>query len=230
MSHIKSTPAAARRLASLILSGVALAFASQLAAQTAPAASSYKKGLWLNIWTPRDNKILETDIPDWGAVGSVEITRQPFSPGAVKDDPDYKNYYKQAFFFALEGYLKITKAGKYTLTVDLENAKPKANGVSDRFVVRKYSIYIQGNCLARSDKTTELHPADRETSSMSLSADADLEPGMYQVQIPVDLYPSSAHIDQMKYNYSDLKISFRLKEPGSRRARVLTEDDLFHKE
>jgi hypothetical protein len=209
----------------LILAGITLAFASQLAAQTTPAASPYKKGLWLNIWTPKDQKNMEADIPDWDSVGSVEITKQPFSPGAVKNDPDYKNYYNQPFFFAFEGYLKITKEGRHTLTVDIEYSKPQST-----LNVQKCSIFIQGNCLVRRPRQ-ELLTYVSPNPSMSISADADLQPGMYQVQIPCDMLDLYRNILPNKgLDYSDIKITFKLKEPGSRRARVLTEDDLYYKE
>ena len=66
---------------------------------------------------------------------------------------------------------------------------------------------------------------------MSVSADATLEPGMYRVRIPFNmLYDQYENFQgqNIQNRYSDIKITFRLKEPDSRRARVLTEDDLFN--
>ncbi|MDR1012004.1 MAG: hypothetical protein LBM04_12930 [Opitutaceae bacterium] len=220
---MKTTPSKIRRLAILTLAGAATALAPMLRADAAaPAAPEYKKGLWLNIWTYK-NKPLEGDFPNWGEAGAIALTKQPFSPGAVKDDPDYKNYHSQPFFFGLEGYLKITKAGAHTLAVDVENTG------QTYAVVGKYSIYIEGNCLARGESKT-LTGDDR---TVSVSADATLEPGMYRVQIPFDmLYDKYNNFqgDVLRNRYSNIKITFRLKDPGSRRARVLTEEDLYHKE
>jgi hypothetical protein len=217
---MKTTSSKIRQLAILMLAGAAVALAPTLRADdAAPVASEYKKGLWLNIWTYR-NKSLEGDFPTWGEVGSIALTKQPFSPGAVKDDPDYKNYYSQPFFFGLEGWLKITKAGEHTLAVDVENTNSNnPNGIW----VKKYSIYMEDNCLVRSKDKNPLYPSN---PTISISADAILEPGMYRVRIPFDMSSS----DNIINRYSDIKITFRLKEPGSRRARVLTEEDLYHKE
>jgi hypothetical protein len=154
---------------------------------------------------------------------NIALAAQPFSPGAVKDDPDYKNYHSQPFFFGLEGYLKITKPGAHTLAVDVENT-----GQTYAFV-GKYSIYVEGNCLARSESKA----LTGNDHTLSVSADATLEPGMYRVRIPFDMLYDKYKTyqgDALRNNYSNIKITFRLKEPGARRARVLTEEDLYHKE
>jgi hypothetical protein len=218
-----TTPTNIRRLAIFIFAMAATTLAPMLrAADAQPAAPEYKKGLWLNIWTHK-NKPLDGDFPNWGEAGSIALAAQPFSPGAVKDDPDYKNYHSQPFFFGLEGYLKITKSGAHTLAVDVENT-----GQTYAFV-GKYSIYVEGNCLARSESKA----LTGNDHTLSVSADATLEPGMYRVRIPFDMLYDKYKTyqgDALRNNYSNIKITFRLKEPGARRARVLTEEDLYHKE
>ena len=235
-ARIKELEAKIKALEASAQPATATAQPSATAAPAATAqapASEYKKGLWLNFWLPKD-KPLETDIPDWGETGSVVVTKQPFTLDPIKNDPDFKKYYSQPYFFGLDGYIKITNPGVHTLTVDVEQivkegalAHEVSGNATGGVSLQKYSIYLQGDCLVRSE-SREIG----RNKSTSINVDTELDPGMYRLQVPFDFLTPIWHYKNNigPQYFSGLRITVTLKEPGSRRPRVLTDEDLFHKE
>jgi len=206
------------------------------AASAQPPADAYKKGLWLNLWEARADQVNKnTKIPGdnatWSPLGSLVVTKQPFSPGDFKDDPDYAKYYSQPLYFGWEGYLKITKPGVHTIIVEVENTKAKEKYV----YVSSFAVYLEGNriALAGQDENTGGNTPRLSESNpiMAVSAEVELDPGMYRLQLPLDVLrdPKDPHTGLLN-RYDALTLTIKLKEPGERRPRVLTDADLFHKD
>ena len=176
----------------------------------APAAPEYKKGLWLNLYQRK--KALEGK-PDWTPFGAMVIIKQPMSPAAIAEDAEYKSYANTDLYYMWEGYLRISKSGLHTLVLE---ATKKGNQVKVTT-----GVYLENSLLG---ELKEVHVAG--DSSIALNVDATLEPGIYLLQIPLALSMSSGY----GYNDRDISITLKLTEPGSRRARILTNSDLLHQD
>ena len=190
----------------------AAAAAAAAPAADAPPATEYKKGLWLNLYQIK--KQLKSGMPDWNPFGAMVVDKQPMSPGALEEDAEYKSYAKTPMYFMWEGYLKITTAGEHTLVMEVSEI-----GTANRATSFSTGIYIEKSLLV--ERKME---AISNNSTIAISADVTLQPGVYAIQIPL--------VPELKYEakYSNLSVSIKMTEPGSRRARVLTSDDLLHKD
>jgi hypothetical protein len=187
-------------------------------------------GALLDVW------LLEPDndaIPTTPSMGTVLDEKAYFSLARYLDEPTLKGSEGQPLGFLWSGFLKIKEKGQHVFVIELVHGKGRS--AANKFLYPDTinlaaELQIEGETVV-SGKDSFL---DRENQAASkpFSAIAELEPGLYKMQLWVT---ATAIPDHKGDNpgliiHKNLSVALKLRAPSARTAMPLTSADIFHKE